>query len=208
MREFIPIPGFGSRLREIQATHVLSQKEMAQKIGIHVNSLQKYQAEKKNPDAGVVADVCQMFGVSADWLLLGEGNLEPGHSAPIIDAGKRISFNRAFIKLGDSKRRMLRSLMAVLLRLQSRDRFDLLDKKWAKQSSSADLMEHRFRVLRWIELIEWEAIGLFAIAQTKNLSDRLGEKRKFKTPAGGEKQIRKVFREKLKELAAFWETEI
>ncbi len=51
----------------------LTQAEFAAKLGIHKNTLGRYERGESEPDFSVCVNICSIFGVSPNWLLLGAG---------------------------------------------------------------------------------------------------------------------------------------
>lgn len=56
----------------------MTQAEFAARLGIHKNTLGRYERGESEPDFSVCASICSIFGVSPTWLLLGVG---PIHNA-------------------------------------------------------------------------------------------------------------------------------
>ena len=50
----------------------LSQEQLGEKLGVSRQAVSKWEAGQSNPDLTYVAEMCRLFGVSSDWLLLGE----------------------------------------------------------------------------------------------------------------------------------------
>jgi len=57
------------RLRIIRGE--LKQIDFAAALGIHKNTLGRYERGETEPDSGVCAKICTIFGISPAWLLLG-----------------------------------------------------------------------------------------------------------------------------------------
>ena len=65
----IEIKDIQKRLREeIKSSH-LSQKEIAQKLGINPSTVSKYLRQDKYPALDTFANLCQILDVSADEIL-------------------------------------------------------------------------------------------------------------------------------------------
>lgn len=58
----------------------LSQEQLGEKLGVSRQAVSKWEAAQSNPDVAYLAEMCRLFGVSADWLLLGEESAK--ESAP------------------------------------------------------------------------------------------------------------------------------
>lgn len=52
----------------------LSQEQLGDQLGVSRQAVSKWEAGQANPDVTYVAAMCRLFGVSSDWLLLGEEN--------------------------------------------------------------------------------------------------------------------------------------
>lgn len=50
----------------------LSQEQLGEKLGVSRQAVSKWESGQSNPDVAYVAGMCRLFGVSSDWLLLGE----------------------------------------------------------------------------------------------------------------------------------------
>lgn len=58
----------------------LSQEQLGEKLGVSRQAVSKWESGQTNPDIAYVSQMCRLFGVSADWLLLGEESAK--ESAP------------------------------------------------------------------------------------------------------------------------------
>ena len=50
----------------------LTQEQLGEALGVSRQAVSKWEAGQSNPDVAYVAEMCRLFGVSSDWLLLGE----------------------------------------------------------------------------------------------------------------------------------------
>lgn len=50
----------------------LSQEQLGERLGVSRQAVSKWESGQSNPDLSYVAAMCRLFGVSSDWLLLGE----------------------------------------------------------------------------------------------------------------------------------------
>jgi len=57
------------RLRAIRGT--LTQAEFAHRLGIHKNTLGRYERGESEPDTQIARQLCTLFGVQPHWLLFG-----------------------------------------------------------------------------------------------------------------------------------------
>lgn len=61
------------RLRELRRDFGLSQEKLAQDLGIAVFTIQKWERGRFLPGVKALITIADRFGVSLNWLLLGEG---------------------------------------------------------------------------------------------------------------------------------------
>lgn len=59
---------FGERLRIIRTERGLSQRQIAEALGVSVNSISQYENGKRFPDEKTIVGLCEFFKVSADYL--------------------------------------------------------------------------------------------------------------------------------------------
>lgn len=151
----------GTRLREIQKIFRETQKAMANKIGIHFNTLQNYQSGKRLPDGKVLEDVCSVYGVSPEWLLTGRGEIVGGSSSVIGSLSVKES---AFILqrvagLVKERRDRLLKITAVMEDVEKRDRREeLLQENLGKEGLMASRLEKLAAAFRKMDEIEWKII--------------------------------------------------
>lgn len=50
----------------------LSQEQLGEKLGVSRQAVSKWESGQTNPDLAYVVGMCRLFGVSSDWLLMGE----------------------------------------------------------------------------------------------------------------------------------------
>jgi transcriptional regulator with XRE-family HTH domain len=67
-----------SRLIALRKAQGLTQQQMADTIGIHVNSLKKYESEQAQPSLDVLKKIAVALHVSTDFLLFEEQERSPG----------------------------------------------------------------------------------------------------------------------------------
>jgi len=63
----------GQRLKELRLELGMSQREFAEKIGIHVMTLSRYEVGKCRLSAKTLKRLQEVFKVNPDWLLEGKG---------------------------------------------------------------------------------------------------------------------------------------
>lgn len=57
------------RLRIMRAEHNLTQADVAQKLGVSQQTYSKYENKSANLDSETIVKLCELFGVSSDYLL-------------------------------------------------------------------------------------------------------------------------------------------
>ena len=60
---------FGDKLRALRMEKKLTQNDLAARLGIVGASVSSYEKNKQYPSVEVLIQLCQTFGVSADYLL-------------------------------------------------------------------------------------------------------------------------------------------
>lgn len=75
----------GERLRSI--IHKQTVRAVSAEMGFHPQSVRRWLQGDSSPPAAFLIAVCERFGVSADWLLLGIGPARPDHEASGSHAG-------------------------------------------------------------------------------------------------------------------------
>lgn len=68
------------RLRAIRGT--LTQAEFAHRLGIHKNTLGRYERGESEPDTQIARQLCTLFGVQPHWLLFGSDMEPPDAGVP------------------------------------------------------------------------------------------------------------------------------
>jgi len=63
------MPILSERLNQIKLDRNLLQKDIAEAVGVHVRTYQKYEKNERIPDANTIIKLCNYFNVSADYLL-------------------------------------------------------------------------------------------------------------------------------------------
>ncbi len=63
------IRNFGQRISEYRKNKNITQEELAIRLGVTPQALSKWERGQSLPDVTLLADICQVLGVSADYLL-------------------------------------------------------------------------------------------------------------------------------------------
>ena len=62
----------GNRLKELRKQKKLNQTELAEVIGISLNTLSNMESGKTDPSTETIIKLCEFFNVSTDYLLTGK----------------------------------------------------------------------------------------------------------------------------------------
>lgn len=62
----------GDRLKKLRKENKLTQKDMAEKLGIHPNTISMYEKGNRNIPSSMIKKISDTFNVSTDYLLRGE----------------------------------------------------------------------------------------------------------------------------------------
>ena len=60
---------YGQRIKEERQIKGLSQKQLAELISTTQSTIGKYEREELQPNVEIIAKLCKIFDVSADYLL-------------------------------------------------------------------------------------------------------------------------------------------
>ena len=63
------MPAFASRLKDLRKSQGITQKQVAEGIGVAESYYQVYEYGKKEPTISKLEKLCRYFNVSADYLL-------------------------------------------------------------------------------------------------------------------------------------------
>ena len=74
----------GERIRQLRGK--MSQEEFASQLGVHEQTLGKYERDKIVPGGDVLARMYETLGADITWLLTGKGQMRPGGSEALAPA--------------------------------------------------------------------------------------------------------------------------
>jgi transcriptional regulator with XRE-family HTH domain len=66
----------GARISQVR--HHLTQTKFAASLGIHKNTLIRYEKAKRLPDSALLMRICEQYAVDPAWLLTGQPGSDPG----------------------------------------------------------------------------------------------------------------------------------
>ena len=68
---------FSTRFLQLRKEHGLTQPQMADKVGIHLTQVRRYESGEAQPSLEILKRIAVTFSVSADWLIFEDGEREP-----------------------------------------------------------------------------------------------------------------------------------
>ena len=73
-KETVLSPDFPAKLKELRKSRGWSQGQLANKVGIDIQRISKYERGLSSPPLEVLACIAQVLGVSVDYLLMGKSS--------------------------------------------------------------------------------------------------------------------------------------
>lgn len=114
--QFILPMSFPERLAALRKEFGFTQQQMADKIGMHVSQLKRYEAGSSQPTIEVFRRIALALNVSADMLLFEEGERGP-------DDRLKLQFE-AVSKLDEREREAVETLIAGVLHMHDAKRWN------------------------------------------------------------------------------------
>jgi transcriptional regulator with XRE-family HTH domain len=96
-----------TRLVQLRCNLDLTQQEMADRIGIHVNQIRRYESGKSKPSLEVIEKIAVTLHVSLDWLVFGEDSRGP-------DDELKLQFE-ALVQFDDEERKIVKAVLESLI---------------------------------------------------------------------------------------------
>lgn len=59
----------GERIKELRKKHKMSRKELGERLGVSVSAIGMYEQGNREPDAAKLEMLCEIFGVTLDYLI-------------------------------------------------------------------------------------------------------------------------------------------
>ena len=66
------MPSIAERIKKVRGDQ--TRAEFANRIGVHVNTVGRYERGESEPDISVAAKICREFAINPHWLILGKEN--------------------------------------------------------------------------------------------------------------------------------------
>lgn len=106
-KQAVTAADFPQRLAALRKQHSLTQAQLAERIGLHVVQLRRYEAGTSQPTLDVIRKLSTALQVSADMLLFGKDQRGP-------DDDLRLQFE-AVSRFEDEEKRVVRSLLEGMI---------------------------------------------------------------------------------------------
>jgi transcriptional regulator with XRE-family HTH domain len=106
-KQSVSAADFPQRLAELRKRHSLTQAQLAERIGMHVVQLRRYEAGSSQPTLDVIRKLSTALQVSADMLLFGKDERGP-------DDDLRLQFE-AVSRFDDEEKPVVRSLLEGMI---------------------------------------------------------------------------------------------
>jgi DNA-binding XRE family transcriptional regulator len=93
MNKIIVLDNLGERIRVARKKIGLSQAELADKVGVAINTMNRFEGGHRVPDADVVARLGKVLNCNITWLVCGEveGHVQPNVGIPIFKNWDRVT---------------------------------------------------------------------------------------------------------------------
>jgi transcriptional regulator with XRE-family HTH domain len=76
----------GDRIRQIRA--VMSQQDFADKLGVSLSTLRRYESGERPPDAGFLVELYEKHHIQPLWVLTGDGSISIDDPQTAVSAPK------------------------------------------------------------------------------------------------------------------------
>jgi transcriptional regulator with XRE-family HTH domain len=76
----------GQRLQQLRVNAGLSQPELAQKVGVSVNTLQDWEVDNGEPGSGALSKLAGALGVAEDELAAGLAEAQEARAGRVVSA--------------------------------------------------------------------------------------------------------------------------
>lgn len=104
---------FSTRFLQLRKEHGLTQPQMADKVGIHLTQVRRYESGDAQPSLEILKRIAVTFSVSADWLIF-----EEHERGPSDDLALRFE---AVSVMPDDERRVIKALLdGMILKYQAK----------------------------------------------------------------------------------------
>ena len=105
------------RIKEARKAANLTQRELAEMLGIKVSTLSGYEIGAHDPKSNTLAEIARICSVTVNYLLgLDDKEIQPADIGELSEEEER--FIKGFADLTPSNRRILLGILSVLLQEQ------------------------------------------------------------------------------------------
>lgn len=94
---------FPKRFIQLRKEHKLTQQEMADRVGMHITQVKRYEAGQAQPSIEILKKIATAFHVTADWLIFEEGERD-------LPNGLQMKFE-AVSQMSEEDQRTIQSLI-------------------------------------------------------------------------------------------------
>ena len=152
---------FGDRLRIFLKAQRLTQKKLAEILGVHEKSVQNHVRGKTIPSLSVLELMAKKVGISPTWLITGEGEMliDAGGERGGVSSEERKLLLTGFSRLDTKRRQSVYKVMATLLKVQNLDKSEDLGEAIKKVGSSPEHLTSITSAVSDLDTIEKEVIG-------------------------------------------------
>ncbi|MDC9624027.1 helix-turn-helix transcriptional regulator [Xenorhabdus sp. XENO-7] len=104
---------FSTRFLQLRKQHSLTQPQMAERVGIHLTQVRRYESGEAQPSLDILKRIAVTFNVSADWLIFEQEEREPQDELKLkFEAVKQMD--------AEEQRSVISVLDALILKHQAR----------------------------------------------------------------------------------------
>lgn len=94
---------FSKRFIQLRKDNQLTQQEMADKVGMHITQVRRYEAEQAQPSIELLKKIAVAFNVTTDWLIFEESERD-------LPGGLQLKFE-AVSQMSEEDQRTIQSLI-------------------------------------------------------------------------------------------------
>ena len=101
------------RLVKLRREHLLTQPQMADRVGLHVNQIRRYESGSAQPSLEALKKIAIAMSITTDWLIFGEDERGP-------DDDLRLQFEAVSQFSEDDKRAIKALLEGMIIKHQTK----------------------------------------------------------------------------------------
>ncbi len=107
----------GSKLKQLRKDRGLYQKDVAERLGIALTTLSGYECDARKPDQNTLKALCELYGVTSDYLLDVESSVDTLEEA--FPEGVRM-LRRANNEMSEEQKQKLVKYMQFILEQENK----------------------------------------------------------------------------------------